>query len=344
MSTGARRLRDLRVRAVGRSVRQAEARHLALGRRQAQLPDGVQCEAVEAGPGPDRGAAEECSRVGELDVGPVAANLAGQGLGRRDLQRRRSRCHGVVGDDPGQLGHPVLRDADEHRLERLARYPDVVVVGPDLDPVDRRSLDHVLAQDLGLARLERVAVAGAQARVERARVLGDLVASQGDVELDDALEALRLAQAGLRIEPDLLLRGDLGPLAGLEVDEGVLEVALVDEVEHRAVAGRRQRAVDHGRAGPGRPERDEGGRCRHDRNGGRQAQRQPARPPVEPGVAQDAVPVARAVVGRGDPVEHLGNVGHALTSSSFVCRFARAACRVADTVPRAIPRASAIPA
>ena len=175
-------------------------------------------------------------------------------------------------------------------------------------------------------------------------MLGDLGGAQGDVELDDALEALRLAQAGLRVEPDLLLGGDLGPLAGLEVDEGVLEVALVDEVEHRSPGGRRERAVDHAGPRAGRPEGDDAGSDGDQRDGGRQAQRQPARPPFEPGVAQDAVPVARAVVGRGDPVEHLGNVGHALTSSSFVCRFARAACRVADTVPRAIPRASAIPA
>ena len=65
---------------------------------------------------------------------------------------------------------------------------------------------------------------------------------------------------------------------------------------------------------------------------------------LELGVAEDAVPVAVAFVGRHQRVEELSHVGHALTSFSFVCRFEWAACKVADTVPREIPRASAMPA
>ena len=68
------------------------------------------------------------------------------------------------------------------------------------------------------------------------------------------------------------------------------------------------------------------------------------RPPGDTGVGDDAAPVARAGVGRVQQVELVGDVGHVLTSSKVFSRLVRAACKVADTVPTAMPRASAIPA
>jgi hypothetical protein len=117
-------------------------------------------------------------------------------------------------------------------------------------------------------------------------------------------------------------------------------------VEHGALAGRGERAVEHRAAGSvaGRPERDGARDHGHERGDGRQPVGPPERPAVELRVAEDAVPVARPLVGLHQRVEELGHVGHALTSFSFVCKFVWAACKVADTVPREIPSASAIPA
>ena len=157
---------------------------------------------------------------------------------------------------------PVV-DADRHGLVGLLRDRDLVAVG-DLDPEDGRSVEGVLAGDPCVAGLERLAVVGTQARVDLGCVLRDLAAAEDAVGLHDAVEGLLLAQDLGRLEPDLVLRADLGPLAGVQVDQRVLLVALVDDVEHRAGAGRRERAVDHGRArSAGRPERD-GGRDQRD--------------------------------------------------------------------------------
>ena len=216
----------------------------------------------------------------------------------------------------------------------------------DLDPVHGRSLEDVLADHLGVAGLERLAVAGAEARVDLGRVLGDLAAAEDAVGLHDAVERLGLAQELGRLEPDLVLRADLRPLAGLEIDQRVLQVALVDDVEHRAGAGRRERAVDHGRArSAGRPERDGGRDERDERRGeGEPDGGVSVSPARRVGVGDDAAPVAGAGVGRGHQVELFCDVGHVLISSKVLSRLARAACKVADTVPTAIPRASAIPA
>ena len=176
-------------------------------------------------------------------------------------------------------------------------------------------------------------------------MLRDLAAAEDAVGLHDAVEGLGLAQELGRLEPHLVLRADLRPLAGLEIDQRVLLVALVDDVEHRAGAGRRERAVDHGRAGSaGRPERDGGRDERDERRGEGEPDGGVDRSPGDAGVGDDAAPVAGSGVGRVHQVELLRDVSHVLISSKVLSRLARAACKVADTVPTAIPRASAIPA
>ena len=71
----------------------------------------------------------------------------------------------------------------------------------------------------------------------------------------------------------------------------------------------------------------------------------PARLRPDACVAQHVRPVpgGAGVCGHG-AVEQLGDVVHRLTSFSCFSRFARAACSVADTVPREMPSASAIAA
>ena len=143
-----------------------------------------------------------------------------------------------------------------------------------------------------------------------------------------------------------MLGAQLGALAGFEIDERAGELSLVDEVEHLALAGRGQRPVEDRAAGPVAcgPEGDGARDHRHERGDCGESVGPPERAALELGVAEDAVPVAGALVGRRQGVEELSHVGHALTSFSFVCRFEWAAFKVADTVPREIPRASAIPA
>ena len=306
---------------------------------------------MHVGPGPDGLGAEHGRRVGEVDGGAVGPEpRVGLG-GRRPVQRGRAGCERLVGDDGRHGRLAVLLDPDGDGLERVARDRDVVRAGSLLapNPVDAGPVEDILTDHRRLARLERLAVAGAEGRVERPRVLRHLVGRQRRVELGDAAERLRLAQAGLRVEPDLVHALELGPLAGRQVDERPRRVGLVDEVEDLPVPGRGQRPLEHGRAGTSRRP---GGH--HDRNRGdgrgdgpqpeRQARMHPRRLPVDAGVAQHALPVAGARVRRRDRIEQLGHLGHASTSSSFVSRLARAACNVAETVPRATPRASAIAA
>ena len=177
-------------------------------------------------------------------------------------------------------------------------------------------------------------------------MLRHLVGAEDGVELDDAVERLRLPESRLGVEPDLVQRANLGALAGLEVDQRPGQLALGHQVEHGAFAGRGQGPVEHRATGSvaRRPEGDDARDHGHERGDGGEPVRPPERTAIELGVAEDAVPVARALVARHQRVEELGHVGHALTSFSFVCRFEWAACKVADTVPREMPSASAIPA
>jgi hypothetical protein len=130
-------------------------------------------------------------------------------------------------------------------------------------------------------------------------VLGYVSRSQRHVELDDALESLGLAEARLRIEPDLVLGPNLGSLAGLEIDKRPGKLAFVDEMEHLSVAGRGQRPVEHRGAGsPRRPEGDNACDRRDQSQCGGEAKRRatssPQRVPIDLGIAEDTIPVARA--------------------------------------------------
>jgi hypothetical protein len=130
-------------------------------------------------------------------------------------------------------------------------------------------------------------------------VLGYVSRSQRHVELDDALESLGLAEARLRIEPDLVLGPNLGSLAGLEIDERPGKLALIDEMEHLSVAGRGQRPFEHrGASSPRRPEGDNACDRRDQSQCGGEAKRRatssPQRVPIDLGIAEDTIPVARA--------------------------------------------------
>ncbi len=254
--------------------------------------------------------------------------------GGERLRLERRRVDGLVLED-ARLHRRLAGDAEVDRHVGVARDGDLVP-GRDADPVDGRAVDGVLADHLRRTRLERFAVAGAEAAVDLARVRMD--AGHRDVELDDALEALALAQAARGVEPDLAHAADLAPLAGLEVDEDLRQIGLGDDVEHAAAARRGERALGdrRPRSRPGDGD-DHGGR-----RGGREREPHVGAAAVHARVAQHRPPVARRPgVGRDAVLEHLS---HRSTSVSCVCMFECAACSVADTVPRETPSASAIPA